>query len=46
LIDRVLSPYALLTNIFAPCLLFATLAGAALILGVSVLVIIGRGSRD
>ncbi len=46
LIDRVLSPYALLTNIFSPCWLFATLASAALILRVSVLAIIGRGSGD
>jgi hypothetical protein len=46
LIDRVLSPYALLANIFASCGLFATLARAALILHVSVLVIIGRGSGE
>ncbi len=46
LIDRVLSPYALLINVFISRLLFVTLTSAALILCVSVIAMVGRGSRD
>jgi sorbitol-specific phosphotransferase system component IIC len=46
LIDRGLSLYALLTNFFISCQLFATLASQLMILWVSVSAIVGRGSRD
>jgi hypothetical protein len=46
MIDRVLSPYALLTNVFISCHLFATLVSVALILWVIVIAMDSRGSRD
>jgi hypothetical protein len=46
LIDRVLPPYAQLTNILFPANFFATLTSAAMILWVSVIAMIGRISRD
>jgi hypothetical protein len=38
--------YALLTNFFISCLLFATLASTAMILRISVIAMVGSGSRD
>jgi hypothetical protein len=46
LIDRVLSPYALLTNFFISCQLLATLVSQGMILWVSVSVMVCRGSKD
>jgi hypothetical protein len=46
MIDRVLSPYALLTNVVIYCQLFATLVSVALILWVIVIAMDSRGSRD
>jgi hypothetical protein len=45
-IDRVLPPYALLTNVLISCQLFATLPSAKIILRISVVAMFGRGSRD
>jgi hypothetical protein len=46
LIDRILSPHALLTKVFISCQLFATLVSTALILWVAVIAMVGRDSRE